>query len=299
MGGARETDTLRAVAVGSRDAARGQAFAARHGIDRVYGSYEALLADPAVEAVYISLPNSLHHAWTMHSLRAGKHVLSEKPYTANPADVEEAFDLADRSGLVMMEAFMWRHGPGAKLITDLLSQIGQVRTIRTSFSFVLQRRHDVRLEAALAGGSLMDVGCYSVSGARLAAGQEPSRVIGVATWAPSGVDLRFHGQLEFPSGAVAQIASGFDSENRGIEVVGSAGSFDLRDPWKNETTVAHLNGNQFDYPFENQYRLQLLNFAAAVRGEAQPLLGRTDALGQARTIEALYRSARSGTPVTL
>lgn len=299
LGGARESDAVHAVAVGSRDAGRGRAFAARHGIETVYPSYEELLADPGVEAVYISLPNSLHHEWTMHALRAGKHVLSEKPYTANPAEVNEAFDLADRSGLVLMEAFMWRHGPGAQLIRDLLPRVGALRTIRTSFSFVIEDHVDVRMDASLAGGSLMDLGCYSLSGARLAAGEEPVRVTGVAVWAPSGVDMRFHGQLEFPSGAVAQIASGFDSDHRGLEVVGADGWFSLRDPWKNETPIAFLNGTQIDYLPQDQYRLELEDLVAAIRGEHAQLLGREDALGQARAIDALYRSARSGAPVQL
>jgi predicted dehydrogenase len=299
LGGARGLASVHAVAVGSRDAERGRAFAARHGIQTVHPSYEELLADPEVEAVYISLPNSLHHEWTMHALRAGKHVLSEKPYTADPADVTEAWDLADRSGLVLMEAFMWRHGPGAQLIRELLPQVGAVRTIRTSFSFVIEDHSDVRMNASLAGGSLMDVGCYSLSGARLAAGEEPVRVTGVAAWAPSGVDMHFHGQLEFPSGAVAQIASGFDSDRRGLEVVGADGWFLLRDPWKNETPVAFLNGKTIEYAPQDQYRLELENLVAAIRGEHAQLLGREDALGQARAIEALYRSARSGASVQL
>ena len=299
LGGARKTHAVHAVAVGSRDAARGAAFAERHGLKTVHPSYEALLADTGVDAVYISLPNSLHHEWTMHALRAGKHVLAEKPYTSTPSEVEDAFDLADRSGLVLMEAFMWRHGPGADLIRELLPKIGALRTIRTSFSFVIEDGSDVRLNASLAGGSLMDVGCYALSGARLAAGEEPSRVSGVAVWASTGVDLRFHGQLEFPSGVVAQIASGFGSDHRGMEVVGADGWFSLRDPWKNETPIAYLNGTQVDYQARDQYQLELENLAAAIHGEHPQLLGREDARGQARAIEALYRSARSGEAVQI
>jgi predicted dehydrogenase len=144
----------------------------------------------------------------------------------------------------------------------------------------------------------MDVGCYSVSGARLAAGEEPARVFGMATWGPTGVDVRFHGLLEFPSGAVAAIASGFQSDHRGVDVVGRDGSFSLLDPWRNETPVALVNGERLDYEPQNQYALELDDLAAAIRGERASLLGRADALGQARTIEALYRSARQGTPVT-
>ena len=299
LAGARDSDRVRAVAIGSRDLARSTSFAARHGIETAYGSYEELLADPDVEAVYIPLPNALHHEWTMHALRAGKHVLVEKPYSTDPAHVNEAYDLAESSGLVLMEAFMWRHGPGARLVRQLLPQVGAVRTIRTSFSFVIQDHVDVRMDLSLAGGSLMDVGCYTVSGARLVAGEEPVRVTGVALWAPSGVDMHFHGQLEFASGAVAQIACGFDSERRGLEVVGADGWFLLRDPWRNEPAGALLNGTPIDYEPEDLYRLELEDLVAAIRGEHPALLGREDALGQARTLDALYRSARSGAPVEL
>jgi D-xylose 1-dehydrogenase (NADP+, D-xylono-1,5-lactone-forming) len=299
LAGARGTSAVTAVAVGSRDMAKGRAFAARHDLATVHGSYEDLLADPGVDAIYISLPNSLHHEWTMHALQAGKHVLVEKPYSAHPEEVEAAFSLAERSNLVLMEAFMWRLGPGAQLIREYLPQIGEVRTIRTSFSFVVRSQADVRLDPALAGGSLMDVGCYSVSGARLAAGGEPTRVSGAATWGPSGVDLRFHGQLEFRSGVVAQIASGFDSNDRGIQVVGADGWFSLRDPWRNEPPIAFLNGNRVDYEPHDQYTLELEELVAVIRGERLPEIGRDDALGQARTIQALYRSARSGALVEL
>jgi xylose dehydrogenase (NAD/NADP) len=299
LAGARLTQSVRPVAVGSRDLVRAREFAARHGLERVHGSYEDLLTDPGVDAVYVPLPNSLHHPWAMKALRAGKHVLAEKPYTAEPREVDEAFELADRSGLVLVEAFMWRHGPGARLIRELLPTVGEVVTIWTAFSFVLEWEPDVRLGAELAGGSLMDVGCYSISGARFAAGEEPNRVFGVAAWGPSGVDRRFHGQLEFPGGAVAQISSGFDTDHRGIEVSGTQGSFSLSDPWRNETRRLVVNDTVSEYADENQYRLELDDLAAAIRGERPSLLGREDALGQARTLEALYRSARLGVPVSL
>jgi predicted dehydrogenase len=300
LGGAAETNAVQVVAVGSREAARGRAFADRHGIPTVHGSYADLLADPSVEAVYISLPNSLHHPVTLEALRAGKHVLVEKPYSADPADVETAFDLAAKNGLVVAEALMWRHGPGARLVGELLPRVGDVITIRTTFSFALTWTEDVRLDADLAGGALMDVGCYAISGARLAAGGDPIRVFGTATWGPSGVDRRFHGELEFASGAVAQITCGFDTNARGIEVVGADGWFWIADPWRNELgRIVTINGASREYAAENQYRLELEDFAAAVRGTKAPLLGRADAVAQARTIGALYRSARDGVPVTL
>ena len=167
------------VAVGSRDRDRAAEFASRFGIPRVHGSYEALLADPEIDAVYIGTPNSLHHPQTMAALAAGKHVLCEKPYSRHPEQVVEAFDAAAAAGLVLMEAFMWRHTPQVRRFVELLPEIGELQSIRASFSFVLTNEGDVRLDPALDGGSLMDVGCYCVSGSRLVAGAEPSAVFGV------------------------------------------------------------------------------------------------------------------------
>ena len=209
--GARRSSAVEIVAVGSRTRERATEFAAEHGIARAHASYEALLADPDVEAVYISLPNSLHHPWTLRALEAGKHVLCEKPYSRRPADVAAAFEAADRAGLVLSEAFMWRHHPQARTIVELLPELGELQTIRATFSFVIERQSDVRLRSDLDGGSLMDVGSYCVSGARLLTGEEPDVVFGTQVVGPSGVDVRFNGLLHFPGGAVAEFMSGFEA----------------------------------------------------------------------------------------
>jgi xylose dehydrogenase (NAD/NADP) len=161
---AKEADRARVLAVASRDAARGEAYAREHGIERSYGSYEALLADPDVEAVYISLPNSMHVEWTLHALDAGKHVLCEKPFSRHSDQVEQAFDRAEVAGLVLSEAFMWRHHPQTAKIVELVADgaIGPLRVVRDSFSFQLAAVHgaeDARFDPDLDGGSLMDVGC--------------------------------------------------------------------------------------------------------------------------------------------
>src|SRR5664279_2746939 len=153
LAGAATTPTADVVAVGSRTPERAAAFAAANGIERAHGGYEALLADPDVDAVYISLPNSLHHPWTMAALAAGKHVLCEKPYTRRPAEVDEAFDAADAAGLVLAEAFMWRHHPQADAMRALLPEIGQLQLIRATFAFVLDETENIRLRADLDGGA--------------------------------------------------------------------------------------------------------------------------------------------------
>ena len=135
--GAQRSTSVGVVAVASRDDERARRFAAERGIERAYGSYDALLADPDVDAVYIPLPNSMHHEWTMRSLRAGKHVMAEKPYSTKAAEVDEAHDLADAAGLVLTEGFMWRHGPHALRFVEELPRIGELRTIRSTFSFTI------------------------------------------------------------------------------------------------------------------------------------------------------------------
>jgi predicted dehydrogenase len=306
--GARRSDRVEFVAVGSRTSDRAEAYAGSHDVPRAHGSYEALLDDPDVEAVYISLPNSLHHEWTMHALRAGKHVLCEKPYSTRVEDVEEAYDLAETRNLVLSEGFMWRHHPQAAALKALLPELGELQTIRATFSFVLgpDRATDIRLSADLEGGSLMDVGCYCVSGARFLAGEEPATVYGRAAWSPSGVDLRFTGVLRFPSGVMAEFTSAFTMDHRGLEPIGDQGSALLVDPWQADPATLVRGGEVVTrwhpddpQPMEVPYFHEFENFSAAVRGEAEVLLGRDHAAGQARVLGALYESARSGREIAL
>ena len=285
--GARRSDRVTFVAAGSRTLERAEAYAAPKGIARAHGSYEALLDDPEVEAVYISLPNSMHHEWTMHALRAGKHVLCEKPYSTRVADVHEAYDLADARNLVLSEGFMWRHHPQAAALRATLPELGELQTIRATFAFVLgaDRATDIRIQADLDGGSLMDVGCYCVSGARLLAGEEPETVYGRAAWGPTGVDLRFTGVLRFPSGVMAEFTSGFTMDHRGLEAIGDEGSAMLLDPWQADPATLVRDGEVTQWhpddpqPMEVPYFHEFDNFSAAVRGEAELLLGRDHAAG--------------------
>ncbi|MBV9472281.1 MAG: Gfo/Idh/MocA family oxidoreductase, partial [Solirubrobacterales bacterium] len=165
LSGAREARGVEILAVASRDAARARQYAREQGIERAYGDYDALLADPEVEAVYVSLPNSLHVEWSMRALAAGKHVLCEKPLGRRVAEVSAAFELAERQGRLLMEAFMYRHNPQTRRLVELVAAgaVGRVRTIRAAFGFLAADPADVRLSAGLDGGALMDVGCYCVS----------------------------------------------------------------------------------------------------------------------------------------
>jgi predicted dehydrogenase len=241
----------------------------------------------------------------MQTLAAGKHVLCEKPYSRSPAEVEEAFDAAEAAGLVLAEAFMYRHNPQTALARELVEsgRIGRLRAINASFSFPLVDQTNVRMIADLDGGALMDVGCYCVSGSRLLGG-EPERVFGEQTVAESGVDVAFHGTLRFPNDVVAQIDASFVAQNRQrLEVVGEEGTLVLATPWRVDDpgiVVRRSDGDVLmDVPRADSYTLELEDFAAAAAGERESLLGRADALAQARTIDALYRSAEAGELVTL
>ena len=306
LAGARASGDVDVVSVASRDRARAEAYAREHGIERAHGSYEALLADPDVDAVYISLPNSLHVPWSVRSLEAGKHVLCEKPLTRRPADAEEAFDLAERSGLVLMEAFMYRHHPNVRRLAELVEggAIGRLTLVRATFSFLLADERNIRMLAELDGGSLMDVGCYCVNGSRLLAG-EPERVLGEQVLAPTGIDLAFYGTMRFAGEVVAQFDCSFTAPGKQrLEAVGEQGVVTSDAPWRpdwgGEVTLTRGGSvERIGVPEADSYRLELENMASAIRGEAEPLLGREDAVGQARALEALYRSADLRAAVTL
>jgi predicted dehydrogenase len=294
LAGAREAAGVEVVAVGSRDRARGEQFAAEHGIGRVHDSYEALLADGDVEAVYIPLPNSLHVPWSITALEAGKHVLCEKPLTRHTADAEAAFDAAERAGRLLMEAFMWRYHPMTEALVRLAAEVAPLRVVRAAFGFRLpdEDTANVRLQADLEGGALMDVGCYCVSALRLLCG-EPERVRGEMV-GRAGVDGRFAGVLRFPGDVLGAFDCGFDVPPRGtIEVVGEGGTLVAQDPWHGLAPRLERDGEEIPVEAVNPYRLELEDLSAAVRSGREPRLGRADAVGQARVIEMLYAAAGS------
>jgi D-xylose 1-dehydrogenase (NADP+, D-xylono-1,5-lactone-forming) len=299
--GARQSERTAIVAVASRDQARADTYARERGLARAHGSYDDLLADDDIEVVYNSLPNSLHVEWTIRALEAGKHVLCEKPLDRRVEAVERAFDTAERSGRLLMEAFMYRHHPQTRKAAELVrgGAIGELRQLRSRFSWTLEDVTDVRLFPELDGGALMDLGCYCISMQRLLAG-EPELVFGRRRAGGAGVDVGFTALVEFPGGCFGEFQCGFDlPEANGLEAVGSTGTLVVRDPVRCRDPHVEVDGERIDVEDIDRYFLQVENFSAAVRAEAEPLLGREDALGQVRVIEALYRSAETGTAVSL
>ena len=297
--GAHASDKVELIAVASREQSKADAYAREWEIERAYGSYDALLADPDVEAVYISLPNTMHCDWSIRAVEAGKHVLCEKPLSRHPEDVERAFDAADRAGRLLSEAFMYRHNPQTMRLAELAREgaIGELRLIRSTFSYSLYDAENIRLRTDVEGGSLMDVGCYCVSGSRLLAG-EPESVFGQAYVGPSGTDWVFTGAMRFPGDVLAQFDCGTALPDRDeLEVIGSEGSLFLDDPWHCWEPGIELRRDgeveRMELDPTDSYRLELENLSDAIRGDAPLLLGREDAVAQARTLEALHRSAET------
>jgi predicted dehydrogenase len=303
--GAHASDKVDLVAVASRDQARADAYAKEWRIPRAYGSYDALLADPAIEAVYISLPNTLHCEWSIKAVEAGKHVLCEKPMSRRPEEVEAAFDAAERAGRLLSEAFMWRHNPQTKRLQELVASgtIGELRLVRSVFSYSLYDEDNIRLKTEVEGGALMDVGCYNVSGSRLFGG-EPERVYGEAWFGPTGTDWSFAGTMRFPGDVVALFHCGtalVDQDE--LELVGSEASLFADDPWHciNPGIELRRDGKTelIAVDHADSYRLELENLSDAIRGEGELLLARDDAVAQARALQALHGAATSAEPVTL
>jgi D-xylose 1-dehydrogenase (NADP+, D-xylono-1,5-lactone-forming) len=304
LGGARESSLVDVIGVGSRERARAEAYAQERGLERAYGGFDELLADPDVDAVYIALPNALHVEWAVRALEAGKHVLSEKPLTRDPREAERAFDAAERAGRILMEGFMYRHHPQTKRLVQLVrdGEIGELRLVRSHFSFTLDRPRDVRWERDLGGGSLLDLGCYCTNLMRTLAG-EPERVYAEQITAPSGVDVRFAATLRFAAGALGHFDCAFDLPRRiGFEAVGSDGSATMLQPFaEDEVTLEVRRGDELvssETETANRYGLEVDNFARAIAGEEPPLLDRSDSVAQARALDALLRSAEStGGPI--
>jgi xylose dehydrogenase (NAD/NADP) len=303
--GADASPKVEVVAVASRNAARAADYARKWNIERAYGSYDELLADPDVEAVYNPLPNTMHAEWSIKALDAGKHVLCEKPISRHTADVEAAFDAAERNDRLLSEAFMYRHNPQTARLTQLVAEgaIGDLRLVRCAFSYSLYDSENIRLRTDVEGGALMDVGCYCVSGSRLLAG-EPESVSATAWFGDTGTDWVFTATMRFPGNVLGVFDCGTALQERDeLEAIGSEGSLFLDDPWHCHEPVIELRREGGTERIElepvDSYRLELEDLSDAIRGEGTPLLGRKDAVAQARALEALHESATTARPVSL
>lgn len=291
------------VAVASRDTGKAGDFAREALIPRHYGSYEALLDDPGIDAVYVPLPNSLHREWTIRAVEKRKHVLCEKPLALSVEEELEMQAAADRNGVRLMEAFMYRfHHRTQRLVEMALGgAVGDLRLIRSAFTFRLTRPDNIRLRADLGGGALMDVGCYCVDISRRLAGALPVEAQAWATTGPTGVDTQLAGSLRFANGLVAQFDCALDIERREfVEVVGTEGTLFVNQAFVSgsgnvEIVERQGRGSEVRHAFagEDPYQRMVEHFGDAVLADEPVRYGVGDATGTMAIIEALQRSAEA------
>jgi len=295
-----ETPSVELVGVASRTMAKAETFRAQFKLARAYGSYEEMLADPQIDAVYVPLPNGLHAEWTIKALGQGKHCLSEKPFASNAAEAERVAGAASASGLFATEGFMWRlhsqHLRAQEIIHS--GAIGAVRLVRSAFSFLIPQEPNVRLVPGLAGGSVMDVGCYPISAARFYFAAEPIRAFARGSIDPrTQVDMAMSGVLEFPAGP-ALIDCAFSLPYRTeVEIVGEKGRILIPKPWLPEPeAIIEVDGKKDKLPPENQYIKQFECFSRCILDGTPPRYGPEDAILQMRAIDAVRRSISTGGP---
>ena len=298
---AADSQRVEVVAIAARDPERARGFAEEHGIPQVDSSYEALIRNPDIEAVYNPLPASLHAEWTHRALEQGKHVLCEKPFAANAVETEEMVAAAEESGLILLEAFHYRYHPLANRIQEVVASgaLGDIQQVEAVFCVPISDPEDIRYDLSLGGGATMDLGCYPIHWARLATGTEPSVIRAEARQGPPGIDLAMSAEMRFPGEIHCEVRcsmapdTGFQAF---LQVTGSRGELRADNP-----LVPHLghrlrvssDGGEEIETLEGQttYHHQLDAFVAAViDGESQPTGGR-DGIANMRAIDAVYLAA--------
>jgi D-xylose 1-dehydrogenase (NADP+, D-xylono-1,5-lactone-forming) len=301
LAGLAGSSTEHAVAVGSRDPNRARAVATEFGVGRAYGSYEQLLSDDDVEAVYVGTPNAAHGPWAIAAARAGKHVLCEKPLGVSRAEAEQMFSVAREEGVWLMEAFMYRFHPRTRKLAELVAagDIGAPTLVRGSFGFPLSDRGNVRLSAELAGGALMDVGCYPVNAARMLAGPV-TNATATARW--QDVDVTLAGVLDHESGALSLISCSLAGGRHNVlQVVGTDGVIDVpaaftppKDQLSRLVVTRGTETEELTFEPVDQYTAEAEGFAACVAAghdAGLPQMPLIESLDNAATIETLLASA--------
>jgi predicted dehydrogenase len=303
---ASSRSTLTAVA--SRDAGRAATFAATHGIPHSFGSYEGLLASPDVDVVYIALPNHLHASWSVRALEAGKHVLCEKPLATTVADAERMAEACERAGVVLMEAFMYRHHPSWVALRDLVTngRIGRLMAVQTWFSFYNDDPTNIRNIPEAGGGALFDIGCYAVNLSRMLFDAEPTTVLGSLRRDETGTDVLTSAILGFPAGDATFTCSTRAEDDQRVHVHGSTGRIWIDIPFNippdRPTTIHLASGGDppvapsvetFTLPPMDPYTAEAAAFAASVLDGTPVPVPVTDAIANLRVIEQLFAAGRS------
>lgn len=295
------------LAVASRSIEKGSEYASSQAIPRYYSAYDDLLADPQIDVIYISLPNSLHAEWSIKAMQMGKHVLCEKPLAVSTGEVDEVNKVATKMGKVITEAFMYRHHPQSLYVKRLVEdgEIGNLQMIRGTFCYFNTRPNDIRLDPALGGGSLWDIGIYPISYARFITGAVPLEVFGHQVIGPTGVDLLFAGQMRFPNEVITQFNCSFITDRKAeIEIIGDKGSIYIPEPYKPGKTT------RINYQSDNQDKTITIKGQELYQGEIEDIedailegkpvrINLDDSRGNIATIEALYQSANLSRPVAI
>ncbi|HET7272354.1 MAG TPA: Gfo/Idh/MocA family oxidoreductase [Rubrobacter sp.] len=299
---ASRTEAVEVVAVATRGGKKSREIQQAAPQAELFDNYDSILDQTGVDAVYIPLPNSMHTEWTLRALEAGKHVLCEKPFALDAAGAQMAVEVAQRAGLTLMEGFMFRLHPQTLRLKELLSEgaIGEVRQAVAQFGHRLDDPDDVRGIGSLGGGSLGDVGCYSVSGVRLAFADEPTRASAFARFDGDGADRELAGVLKFDEGFGVVSCSISSARRERMEIVGTEGRIVLDAPFRADKAggrmeITHSGETSTEtFAEADPYMAELEEFAAAVREEREPAVGPREILGNARAINALLDSARTG-----
>ena len=306
----RESVRGELVAVASRSQASAQAYADQWAISHAFGSYEAMLASDAVDAVYIGLPNHLHAEWSIKAMQHGKHVLCEKPFALSLAEVDEMTAVSHQTNRVLTEAFMYRHHPQTKIVGELVrnGRLGRVTVVRGVFNFAFNTRDNIRLVPEMGGGCLWDVGVYPLSFAQYVMGGPPQQVFGSQWLGESGVDEVFSGQMVYANGAMAQISASFCTPFRTeVEILGMEGRLVLNRPF-----TGHNDGDrklmfypkagepeEIEVPEVELYLGEVEDLHTAVLDNKPQYLTLEETRNHVKTVLGLYESARSGQVVTL
>ncbi len=299
---ARKVAEAEVVAVAARDRARAEKFAGKHQVANVYDGYDALIAGPDVDAIYNPLPNGLHATWTAAALEAGKHVLCEKPLTANAEEAEQLAVTAQQTGLVLMEAFHWRYHPLAQRIVDIIrsGELGTLRHVEAALCFPLPVFSDIRYQYDLGGGALMDAGCYTVHIVRTLGGEEPEVVRATAKLRNPDVDRAMRAELEFPSGHTGTITCSMWSSSVlqvRAKAVGDRGEMRVLNPTTpqlySRLKVTTTDGGKRveHFPRKPTYEYQLEAFCGAVLRGEPTLTPPSESIANMRVIDAIYRAA--------
>lgn len=295
------------LAVASRDISSAEAYARKWKIPRAHGSYEALLADPEIDVIYNSLPNHLHTEWTIKALKAGKHVLCEKPIALTIPDVDAMIAASKETGKILMEAFMYRHHPQTLKVKEIVESgvLGKLQFIRGSFTYNLEHVGDIRSKAETGGGSIWDVGCYPIGYARCVVGAEPFEVFGWQVMGAGGVDDTFIGQMRFPDDVHMQFDSGLKSASRShIEIVGTQGALNIPNPYKPnyKDKIELQRGSRIEVikiKGQELYLGEVDDMCDAILSGKAPRISLADSRANVSVLLALLESARLGKPVAV